>query len=147
MVNELAMKLNPEVQSTFRDIPCPIASVHDAHNALIIHLVETNEDITLKEDSSFEILPIEGVPCLHVRITKYSPVLNWLHGYLTVVQPSSSSFCGGCWLYADSPHHKILQKTPLVLTITIRPTREERALFRFFLSALASIQSLSHHGL
>ncbi|GFT15701.1 hypothetical protein TNCV_4986091 [Trichonephila clavipes] len=40
--------------------------------------------------------------------------------------PSGSSFYGGCWLYAVPTHHKILQKTPLVFTITIRPTREER---------------------
>ncbi|GFU53792.1 hypothetical protein TNCV_4254121 [Trichonephila clavipes] len=74
-------------------------------------------------------------------------MLNCLHGYLAVVQPSGSSFTEGCWLYVVSPLHKILQKTPLVLTITIQPTREERVFsFRFFFSALVSIQPRFHLG-
>ncbi|GFY47470.1 hypothetical protein TNIN_178361 [Trichonephila inaurata madagascariensis] len=47
-------------------------------------------------------------------------------------------FSGGCWLYADSPPQKILQKTPLVLTNTIRLTHEEPVLFFFTLLSLSS---------
>ncbi|GFS81361.1 hypothetical protein TNCV_1225431 [Trichonephila clavipes] len=60
-----------------------------------------------------------------------------------VVQPSDSSFWGGCWLYADSPHHKILPKTPLILTLTIQPTREECFLLSLLLPLSSRLDPIS----
>ncbi|GFY20928.1 hypothetical protein TNCV_3989721 [Trichonephila clavipes] len=65
MVNKLVMKMNHDIQSTFRDIPCPNAAIKDEHYALAIHLVGTTCSCRC---SKAHVPADSGVNCLSVEV-------------------------------------------------------------------------------